>query len=191
MPVVERGSFLLEVSDLLRRASEEELRLVRDWAIASGAVLVTSPSIVVVSTKLGGVRVSLGVGSIISGERPPLPFYRVIAAPEWVDGCMLGDEARARYLVDSGGCVEDDVVLVAVDRSDAAALLVNGVRGRHRVCASLGGLAVAKAYSASGGEYPALSREGQDYIIHVNSGEAHRRLMFIVPLLVHCAGARG
>ncbi len=64
---------------------------------------------------------------------------------------------------------------------DPAALLVNGVKGRHLLTGEEG-----EAHAVAG-RYKVLDWSPEEgYILHVSSGEAYRRLSYIAPLASTC-----
>jgi hypothetical protein len=194
VPAVEGGSLVLEVSEVLNRVrSASQLEAIADVAVRNGAVLVTSPSIVVVEGPQGPLVMTLGVGSIII-EQPTdtrilpegLRFLRLMRR-EWVEGCRV--EGKGDIVVPEGPEASIEGVAVALDYRDPAALLVNGLYARHslidarleteRILAEVGGHPLLGALATGNGR--ALK-----YVVHARAGEAARRLMYITLLAGGC-----
>ncbi len=171
MARVDAGSYILEIHTILSMPNPASIL---DWALTE-ASLVTSPALVYVERPR--LRLAVGPGSLVSESEPPLPAYR-LASPQWIDTCIPTGEPRYRVL---GGRVELEATVEAREVKDLAALLVNGVRGRHILSGEEG-----EAYAVAGG-YKVLDwAPGEGYLLHASSGEAYRRLSYIAPLASTC-----
>ena len=124
MPRVDEGMYVVELADILR-IDEGRLHDLASWALSVGALFVTSPSIVPIKTQAGAVRISVGIGSLISRVEPPVRHY-VIASPEWVDACITGQEEPA-FQVARGQPREVRGVAVALDTSLPVAMMLNSM----------------------------------------------------------------
>lgn len=175
MPRVDEGYWLAEISAILK---QEELEKIVKWALEVGAIIVTSPSIVVVRVDGRRVLVAAGVGSLLSNEEPPINSLR-ISATEWVDGCIAG-EREPRYVVVPGG-EEIEGTIVALDHRDPLAALLNGVEGKHGVA-----VGPQEGAIASIGGRAAVVRSRDGYISYLSSGEGRRRADYIGPLVTSC-----
>lgn len=161
------GYYVVDVSRLI--ANEDLV----DWALSTSDVYVaTSPSIVSVKTPWGATLVALGVGSLVSRERPPA-WYRVLARPEWIGSCGPLAEPRMEVLQGAVGVV--DGVSIALEYRDPVALLGNGVKGIH---------IVAENGRTPSGFEPYLVVEGktllyggpEGYLLAARGGPAFERL---------------
>jgi len=177
MPRIDPGAYVVEVSTIL--STGDPARIV-EWVLASDTLLVTNPTIVVVEPGGGGapVRISLGPGSLVTLDEPPIRYYR-LRTPQWVDACRIQGEPR--YKVIDDGRREVEGVVTALEYRDPAAMLVNGVKGVHLVAGHRG-----RAYAVIGG-FKVLdwSRES-GYLVYIHGGEAFRRLSYIAPLASTC-----
>ena len=171
MPRIDSGSYIVEVHTILGLRDPSKIL---DWALTE-AQLVTSPALVYVRSPR--IRLTVGVGSLVSETEPPIRYYRV-ASPQWIDTCKPSTEPV--YTVKEGDIMVEGVV-VAIEYRDPAALLLNGIKGVHTVSGEAGeGYAVV-------GNYKVLdwSRD-EGYTIHVSSGEAYRRASYIAPIASTC-----
>jgi archaeosine-15-forming tRNA-guanine transglycosylase len=184
MPRVDTGMYVVETAEVFS-LSRRELLSLRDWALSSRAVFVTSPSIATVDSTSGPLRLALGVGSLVGRERPPIP-YRVIKSSEWVDGCAAG-ATEPRYLREAGEGVRARGVAVAVDYKDPPSLMLNSVRLE----------AVASRYAegqpllilledSTGAQLPLLALRGGEYIIEIPEGSAGDLLEYATSLYTSC-----
>ncbi|MGC9071965.1 MAG: hypothetical protein ACP5HK_04640 [Acidilobus sp.] len=125
MPKVDGGAFVVEFAGVLS-LSDREVEALASWGLSSGALFVTSPSLVTVRTSIGPVRLALGIGSLITGERPPTKYY-LMAAPEWVDACRAG-ASEPGFRVSGGTYEPHEGVAVALDPSFPVAAMLNSLR---------------------------------------------------------------
>ncbi|MCX8196287.1 MAG: hypothetical protein N3F67_04340 [Acidilobaceae archaeon] len=176
MPRVEGGQKVVESLHVLR-LSYEELRELKEWAISQRAVLVTAPSLVYVKP---GILLAVGVGSIISHERPPVGSYYEVLRTAWVDGCKVG-EREPSYKRAEGRAVRAEGVVVAIDHRDPVALFVNGSSGLHEIVEG----EKAGAIAVVAGRPAVLKLKW--YISLLLSGEGHRRTEYIAPLVSSCS----
>jgi len=186
LPRADRGSYVVDIGDVLRLGMHERLMLV-EWALSVRALLVTEPTVVSVQAGPGGLLVSIGVGSLVSPVEPPVGRPLVLARPEWVDGCIVGSrEPRLDYL--RGGEAISGVV-TAIDAGDPVARLLNGSRGAALgpLPGEYGPLAVA---SLNGEPVVALDGGG-GYVSTLSGGEAVERLEYIARLASSCNGGGG
>ncbi|MEN2999792.1 MAG: hypothetical protein ABDH61_04375 [Acidilobaceae archaeon] len=177
MPRAESGQKVLDSYQLLRMG-EGELKEVREWALRSASILVTSPSMVYVSPSL---PIVVGVGSIISHERPPIGNAYEILRTSWVDGCRVG-EREPSFERAEGEAVRMEGVAVALDPRDPVSLFLNGSRGPHDVVVG----EEAGAIVLIAGRSAVLKLKGYKSLLL--SGEAFRRVEYIAPLASSCRG---
>ncbi|MCS7107344.1 MAG: hypothetical protein NZ902_04485 [Acidilobaceae archaeon] len=177
MPRVESGQKVLDSSQLLKMG-EGELREIREWALRNSPILVTSPSIVYVGLSL---PIVVGVGSIISSERPPVGNFREISRTGWVDGCRVG-EREPSFERAQGEALKVEGVAVALDPRDPVSLFLNGSRGLHELVV---GEEVGAVVTIAG--RPAILKL-RGYRSLLLSGEAFKRAEYIGPLASSCKG---
>jgi len=180
LPRVDRGSYVVDVGSVLR-LSPGERRVLVEWALSEGALLVTEPTVVSVDSVRGALLVALGVGSLVSEARPPVGEVWVLARPEWIDGCRVGvREPR----VERGGSREGPSGTVTLlDVRDPVARLVNGSQGVVAGDAPPPGpLAVAALHGLTAVEL----LPGGGYRLWLLRGEALERAEYIAPLASSC-----
>ncbi len=145
MPRVDDGMYIVDIADIMR-VEERGLEELTSWAVSAGALFITSPSIVPVKGRVGAVRLSVGVGSLVSAERPPLRHY-VVASPEWVDACAVGQK-EPTFRVASGPQYYLKGVAIALDTSLPVATMLNSLPAEGE-------------FVDPGEGYPALVVEGE------------------------------
>lgn len=180
MPRVDRGSYAVDVSRVLR-LSRSDRKLLVEWALSEGVLLVTEPAVVSVEGARGALLVALGVGSLVSAERPPVGDAMVLARPEWIDGCRVGSrDPRVVSVTDSDGV---SGLVTIIDHRDPVARLINGVEGVVATGApSPGPLSVAMLDGLTAVE---LLEDG-GYKLWLIDGEALERAEYIAPLASSC-----
>ncbi|MCE4604630.1 MAG: hypothetical protein F7B20_06675 [Aeropyrum sp.] len=184
MPRFDRGFKLLEISRILGGLSEDDRRLLVEWALGGQVYAVTSPSVAAVRLGFSTVLVAVGVGSLISREEPPLGSYYELARSEWIDACPSGGEPRAGFLEGDGKTVEGTVVAYAF--RDPVASLVNGLGGEHVIVESSQALDDYEVFASLEGGQPVLLGGWDGYLVAVSGGPAYDRLALAAPILSSC-----
>ena len=186
MPRVDRGSYVVDVGEVLKLGRSERLLLI-EWALSEGALLVTEPTVVSIQGAPGGLLVSVGVGSIVSFVKPPVGRPLELARPEWVDGCFVGSREPRLDLLRGEAAI--DGIVAAIDAKDPVARLLNGSRGEASgpLPREYRPLAVA---ALDGNPVVALGGEG-GYVSTLSGGEALERLEYIARLASSCSGRGG
>ena len=183
MPAVVPGSVVYAVSDILKLRDKELEALARE-AAESSAVLVVSPSIVVVEGAMGPRLMSVGVGSLIFEDEPsggpPVRAYR-LKRREWVDGCIVN--GLSDVVTPGGQPVKAVGVAVAIDYRDPAALIVNGVESEALLAPGPLTREMVKAELAG---RPLLGWLRGRYVVHALEGLLGERLRFMTALLPQC-----
>jgi hypothetical protein len=192
VPSVAPGSSIIDIGQILR-LEPRELERLKEKAVESSAILVTSPTVVSIETAWGPLLMAIGPGSLIFEE--PLDdtagsarVYR-LRSREWVDGCRVG---RLVDPIHPGGALEEvEGTLLALGYRDPIALALSGARAR---------LQLETAYYE--GEAPLLtignrsvlgySRDAGRYIVRVSGGRLRVLLDTLASLKAGCGGlARG
>lgn len=185
MPRVDTGMYLVESATIFTLGRQEIMSL-RDWALASGAIFVTSPSIVSVSTSSGPVRLAAGVGSLISSERPPARWLQIVSH-DWVDGCLSGSR-EPNYHVTASGDVMVRGVAVAIDYRDPPSLMVNSMRTEALLGSQPEGQPLlVLVEDGTGKQWPLVTLRGDVYEINVAEGKVRDLLEYATSLYSSCA----
>ncbi|MGC9112609.1 hypothetical protein [Acidilobus sp.] len=184
MPRVDIGMYLVESANIFT-LGRQELMSLRDWALASGAIFVTSPSIVSVSTASGPVRLAAGVGSLISSERPPVRWLQ-ITSQDWVDGCPSGSREPNYHVADSGD-IKVKGVAVAIDYRDPPSLMANSMRIEALLRSQTEGqpLLVLVDYE-TGRQWPLMTLREGTYEINAAEGKVRDLLEYAASLYSSC-----
>jgi len=182
VPRVDRGFLVVNIEHILE-LSLDNIKSLVEWALKSKPLLVTSPSIIRVNLKSTSLQLTLGVGSLISNEKPNVEVKTIyeVVAPNWIDGCRVGAR-NVSYTKLNGPTTTIEGLVRAIDFKDPIALLINGVRGTHSIVESnvlRGVIAVLEGK-------PAVYRSGNSYISLLVSGEAAKRVDYIAPLASSC-----
>lgn len=152
-----------------------------EWALLTRACLVVEPAIAYVRV-LNSNRVlpiAVGVGSLISREKPPSNIrYFVVERPFWVNCWKVGlKEPEFKILNGVGVSIEDTIV--ALEFRDPVALSINGLYGIHVVNkeAKLNCTPLAMIRDTI-----VLCRSGGSYITTLTGGEAVKRVEYMAIL---------
>lgn len=182
MPRVDEGLKAADIADILKLGGE--LNKVVEWALESGVILVTRPSLVYVYTGKGSpARLTLGTGSIIYSREPPISLRSyTISRPEWVDGCKTG-ASEPSYEVAEGPVTRLEGSIMSLDYSDPASQLINGLIGPFGVV-DRDKVLVGAVATLDG--RPILYRVDSGYLSLLKEGEPRRRLDYIAPLASSC-----
>lgn len=186
MPRVDEGSIVIEVGDILK-LDIESLRTLVDWVLKSRALVVVEPtvSLVKLPDNPEAFYVTLGVGSVITQETPPVDIrYYTVVRPFWAK-CLKVGLRNPDFNVAKGETVVVEGTVIALDLRDPVALIINGVRGEHVVTrgSTISGVPVARM-----GDDVVLYRVGVGYVTKLVEGEAARRVEYMATLVSSASG---
>ncbi len=137
MPRIDRGWIAIDISEIINniiQKSYKETEKLLEWARAEEAIAVISPSPVIISLSNRIIRITLGIGSLISENTPPIPIkYYVLNRPEWVDGCKIRN-SRSRIMLEPADCAtcdrrREEGVIKVIDYKDPILATINGMKG--------------------------------------------------------------
>ncbi|MGC9209944.1 MAG: hypothetical protein ACP5FT_01560 [Acidilobus sp.] len=183
MPRVDEGAYVVEFAEVMS-LSDNEIEGLAQWALSSRALFVTSPSILTVRTSAGPVRIALGIGSLISTERPPTRYY-VVTAPEWVDACSVGEVEPVFFTTSPGPQVALEGVAVALDVTVPVALMLNSLRLSGEFSLEPQGQPVLVIEGGSR-RAVALSVTRDGFVMGASSGRAATLLRYGLTLFTSC-----
>lgn len=184
MPRVERGWWLIESYKIVRllHSDPSMSRLIPEFAYEAQAVVATRPGSLTVYTSSGPLDMGVGIGSIISPEKPPWGGVEV-SRPEWVDGCKALSPPSTMTPPGDVGADSVEGVIIAVEWRDPAALFLNGLESSMKVARwepeGMPPLATV-------GDRPILYGGFPEYVHTIVEGDVKPRADYITLLLSTC-----
>jgi hypothetical protein len=191
LPNIDRGWIVVDVKELLTLDISLRKEVVKVALSLRNALLITSPSIIYVSFGYFSIPLVLGVGSLAF---PPEDERRVrdlgvnlyvVSRREWVDGCWIKGGSIFGFL-DKGEEVEVDGIFQALTLSDPVALLLNGIKGAHKVVVGLREQEDLIPIVRVNNMNVVFKSVKGGYFSTVVEGEAREILEYIMPLAASC-----
>ncbi|MCE4598860.1 MAG: hypothetical protein F7C81_01515 [Desulfurococcales archaeon] len=194
MPRVDKGWKAVDISTIIEyldRRGDAGLSTMLKWVTSRRTILVTSPSTIIAEYNSSVSRVTLGIGSFLVNDIPPLRHF-IVHRPEWVEGCTINPSIYAslprihRSECSNESHIEIDGTIVAIDTRDIVSLLINGLKARVRLCHVPGSIEAYNNVKAVIDGHPILVYDRGKYYILFKNKNIELMIRYITSMIGLC-----